>query len=63
MVTQVVWGTLAKVTGGLSGTAPEMFVGSTDQLESVIITAGAIAIGKNTSLGGNSHLCIGNGAA
>lgn len=43
MVTQVVWGTLAKVTGGLSGTAPEIFVGSTDQLNSVITTAGAVS--------------------
>ena len=43
MATQVIWGTLAKVTGGLSGTAPEMFVGSTDQTNAVITTAGAIA--------------------
>jgi len=43
MATQVIWGTLAKVTGGLSGTAPEMFVGSTDQTEAVITTAGAVA--------------------
>lgn len=43
MATQIIWGTLAKVTGGLSGTAPEMYVGSTDQLLSVIITAGALA--------------------
>lgn len=43
MVTQVSWGTLAKVTGGISGTAPEFFVGSTDQLASVLTTAGAIA--------------------
>lgn len=43
MATQVVWGTLAKVTGGLSGTAPEMFVGSTDQTNAVIVTAGAVA--------------------
>jgi hypothetical protein len=44
MATQVVWGTLAKVTGGLSGTAPEIFVGSTDQTEAVITTAGAISV-------------------
>lgn len=43
MATQVVWGTLAKVTGGLSGSAPELFVGSSDQTEAVITTAGAIA--------------------
>lgn len=43
MATQVIWGTLAKVTGGLSGTAPEFFVGSTDQTNAVITTAGAIA--------------------
>lgn len=43
MATQIVWGTIAKVTGGLSGTAPEMFVGSTDQTNAVIITAGALA--------------------
>lgn len=43
MATQIVWGTFARVTGGNSGTAPEMFVGSTDQLASVIITAGALA--------------------
>lgn len=43
MATQVVWGTLAKVTGGLSGTAPELFVGSSDQTAAVITTAGAIA--------------------
>jgi hypothetical protein len=43
MATQVIWGTLAKVTGGLSGTAPEIFVGSTDQTEAVITTAGAVA--------------------
>lgn len=43
MATQVVWGTLAKVTGGLSGTAPELFVGSTDQTNAVITTAGAVS--------------------
>lgn len=43
MATQIVWGTIAKVTGGLSGTAPEMFVGSTDQTLAVITTAGALA--------------------
>lgn len=42
MATQVVWGTFAKVTGGLSGSAPELFVGSSDQLASVIETAGAV---------------------
>jgi len=44
MTTQVVWGTLGKVTGGLSGTAPEIFVGSTDQTAAVITTAGAISV-------------------
>jgi hypothetical protein len=43
MVTQVSFGTFARVTGGISGTAPEIFVGSTDQLESVITTSGAVA--------------------
>lgn len=43
MATQVIWGTLAKVTGGKSGTAPELFVGSSDQTAAVITTAGAIA--------------------
>ncbi|MBX4189681.1 hypothetical protein KW791_00065 [Candidatus Parcubacteria bacterium] len=31
------------MTGGISGTAPEIFVGSTDQTAAVITTAGAIA--------------------
>lgn len=44
MATQVIWGTLAKVTGGLSGTAPEFFVGSSDQTAAVITTAGAISV-------------------
>ncbi len=43
MTTQAAWGTFAKVTGGISGTAPEIFVASTDQTEAVIITAGAVA--------------------
>lgn len=45
MVTQVdfLQQTFAKVTGGLSGTAPEIFVASSDQTEAVLTTAGAIA--------------------
>ncbi len=45
MVTQVDFQsqTLAKVTGGLSGTAPEIFVASSDQAEAVLLTPGAVA--------------------
>lgn len=43
MVTQVSFDTLEQVSGGLPGTAPKIFSGTTDQLESVIITAGAVA--------------------
>ncbi len=43
MATQVVWGTLAKVSGGFNGTAPDIFAGSTDQTSAVITTAGAVA--------------------
>lgn len=43
MATQVVWGTFAKVSGGISGTAPEVFVGSSDQTAAVMLTAGAVS--------------------
>jgi hypothetical protein len=43
MATQVIWGTLAKISGGFNGTAPDMFAGSSDQTEAVITTAGAVA--------------------
>ncbi len=45
MVTQVdfLQQTFARVTGGANGTAPDMFVASSDQTSAVIITAGAIA--------------------
>lgn len=44
MATQIAWGTLAKITGGFNGTAPDMFSGSTDQTAAVITTAGAISV-------------------
>lgn len=43
MVTQVVFDTLSQITGGLPGTAPQVFSATTDQTEAVIKTAGAIA--------------------
>jgi len=45
MVTQVdfLQQTLGQVTGGLVGTAPAMWVASSDQTEAVILTAGAVA--------------------
>lgn len=43
MTTQVIFDTFAKVTGGAVGTAPDIFVATSDQLASVLTTAGAIA--------------------
>lgn len=50
MATQVAWGTFAKVTGGISGTAPEIFVGCTNQTEAVIVTAGAVLTQLNNGI-------------
>lgn len=43
MATQILFDTFAPVTEGQVGTAPMIFVGTTDQLLSVVLTAGAIA--------------------
>lgn len=43
MTTQVVWGTLEPISPGYPGTAPILFVGSSDQTAAVITTAGAVA--------------------
>ena len=43
MVTQVVFDTLGQAVGGLQGTAPQLWVGTTDQTLGVVTTAGAVA--------------------
>lgn len=43
MATQVSFNTLSQVNGGQNGTAATLYSGSTDQLLSAVITAGAVA--------------------